>query len=132
MPENDNQSNNDQGGLKGALDKLKAGIGDLTSLEVQTYVGSIALPKMKDKDNNDVDVTNFEDFLKLQIAVPNGLTLVAVTKMNFDGDAINLVPAEGFPEHVLKVHEAAVKAGIETRHGILTLFGGMLGLTSNK
>jgi len=73
-------------------------------------------------------VTKFENYLKAQIGKPQDMALVAVTKMKFDGDAINLVPNDGVHDHVLKVHEAAVKAGIETRHGLLALFGNVVGL----
>lgn len=116
--------------FKNAFTKLKRTIGDLSSLEVQTYVGTVVVPTVKDKDGK--DATNFEDFLKACVAKPENLSLVAVTKMSFDGDAINLVPAESFPDHVQKVHESAVKAGIETRHGLLSLFGSLLGLKAQS
>ncbi len=54
--------------------------------------------------------------------------MVAVTKMNFDGDTLNLVPVDKFPDHVRDVHDAAVQAGIETRQGLLELFGDIIGL----
>jgi len=31
-----------------------------------------------------------------------------------------------------EIHIAAVKTGIDTRHGLLSLFGGMVGLTVDK
>jgi len=119
-------------GLQGALDTLKTAVGDLTSLEVQTYTGSIKIEEIKDKDGNILSPVKFEDYLKGAISSPDDLELVAVTKMNFDGDTINLVPKGGFPEHVQRAHEAAVKAGIDTRHGLLALFGDMIGLTKKK
>jgi len=48
--------------------------------------------------------------------------------MNFDGDAINVVPSEVFPAHVQRAHDSAVKAGIETRQGLIQLFGELIGL----
>ena len=119
-------------GLKGALEGLKNAVGDLASLEVQTYVGKIDISKPKDSTGKEIRVTAFEDYLKAQVGVPEGLALVAVTKMKFDGDAINLVPKDGVHDHVLKAHDAAVKAGIETRHGLLALFGNILGLKADK
>lgn len=111
-------------GLINALEGLKDAVGDLASLEVQTYTGSITV-------NADGKLGDFEDFLK-KGTTSGKLKLAAATKMNFDGDTINLVPDGAFPAHVQKVHDAAVKAGIETRHGLLTLFGGMIGLTPIK
>ncbi len=107
-------------GLKGALESLKTAVGDLASLEVQTYTGSIVVKA--DGKMGDIETV-------LKDGKTNGtLTLVAVTKMNFDGDAINLVPADNFPEHVRDAHDAAVTAGIETRQGLLQLFGDVIGL----
>jgi len=122
-----NVGNDDKKGFKKAFESLNTALGDLSSLEVQTYVGKIELPDTEDGGKK-LDVTKFEDYLKGCVAKPNDLKLVAVTKMNFDGDAINLVPEEGFPDHVQKVHEAAVRAGIETRHGLLSLFGSLIGV----
>lgn len=118
-------------GIKAAIESLKEKVGDLASLEVQTYVGTVALPA-QNNEGKDLDVTKFEDYLQGCVAKPSDLKLVAVTKMNFDGDAINLVPEAGFPDHVQKVHESAVKAGIETRHGLLALFGSLLGLKAQS
>jgi len=109
-------------GLKNALEGLKNAVGDLASLEVQTYTGTL-------KVNTEGKLGDIEAFLK-QATTGGTLNLVAVTKMNFDGDTINLVPDGSFPEHIQKVHDAAVKAGTETRHGLLSLFGGMIGLTT--
>jgi len=119
-------------GLKGALEELKTAACDLASLEVQTYVGKVDISQPKDSKGAAIKVTKFEDYLKAQIGTPSDLALVAVTKMNFDGDAINLVPNELVQDHVLKAHDAAVKAGIETRHGLLALFGSILGLKADK
>jgi len=107
-------------GLEGALKSLQTAVGDLASLEVQTYTGSIDVQ---------VDGTMADIETVLQNGKSNGtLRLVAVTKMNFDGDAINLVPADKFQDHVRVAHDAALKAGIETRQGLLQLFGDIIGL----
>ena len=107
-------------GLKGALESLKTAVGDLASLEVQTYTGSIAVTA--DGQMDDIETV-------IKDGKANGtLTLVAVTKMNFDGDAINLVPEEAFPDHIRNAHDSAIQAGIETRQGLMQLFGDVIGL----
>jgi len=109
--------------LKDVLKNLDEAFDDLTSLEVQTYTGVIEV-------NTEGQLGDFEDYIKNHGQAGGQIKLVAVTKMMCDGDAINLVPETEFPAHIQKVHESAVKAGIETRHGLLALFGGMVGLTS--
>jgi len=108
-----------------ALSKIGDVLEDLSSLEVQTLTGSL------DVKVTDGKLDDFETLLN-NAKVAGNLKLRAVTKMMCDGDAINLVPDEEFPEHIQKVHAAAVKAGIDTRHGLLSLFGGMVGLKSSK
>ncbi len=118
-------------GLKGALEKLETAVGDLASLEVQTYSGAIEL-YLDEVDAEDgtkkTKMKSFEALLADARSKDKNLQLRAVTKMMFDGDAINLVPDGEFSGDIEKVHTAALKAGIDTRHGLLALFGGMVGL----
>lgn len=108
-----------------ALGKIGDVLEDLSSLEVQTLTGSL------DVAITDGKLDDFETLLE-NANTGGNLKLRAVTKMMCDGDAINLVPDEDFPDHIQKVHQAAVKAGIDTRHGLLELFGGMVGLKPAK
>ncbi len=122
-------------GLKEALDTLKNAVGDLASLEVQTYSGSIELYLEQVDAGNGTKKAKMKDFETLLADATDqskNLQLRAVTKMMFDGDAINLVPDGDFSGDIEKVHSAAVKAGIDTRHGLLELFGGMVGLKPGK
>jgi len=111
--------------MDGALSKIGDVLEDLSSLEVQTLTGSLEVV---------INNGKLDDFATLlaNAEASGNLKLRAVTKMMCDGDAINLVPEEDFPEHIQKVHAAAVKAGIDTRHGLLALFGGMVGLKSSN
>ncbi|MDX8405511.1 MAG: hypothetical protein R8K50_05095 [Mariprofundus sp.] len=127
--QNGNAINRDANGFRDALQSLKSAVGDLSSLEVQTYTGSVKLDDIQGKDGKPLSPAKFEEYLQTAIGKPADLKLVAVTRMNFDGDTINLIPEDGFPDHVQKAHESAVKAGIETRQGLLALFGGMIGLS---
>jgi len=108
-----------------ALSKIGDELEDLSSLEVQTLTGSL------DVTVTDGKLDDFETLLENAKTAGN-LKLRAVTRMMCDGDAINLVPEEDYPDHIQKVHAAAVKAGIDTRHGLLSLFGGMVGLKPGK
>jgi len=108
-------------GIAAALDSLKGAVGDLSSLEVHTYVGEITV-----KSSKDAPLTRFEDFLEQASNAGGDLKLKVVTKMNFDGDTINLVPADGLEGHVKEMHESSVRAGIEARKGLIELFKGIV------
>jgi hypothetical protein len=75
--------------------------------------------------------TKFEDILE-KVRVAGTLKLVAVTKINFDGDGKVLVPPQAMPDHVRDAHDAAVVAGLEVRAGLLELFSEMTGLVISK
>jgi len=117
--------------LTTGLKSIGSFLEDMSSLEVQTYTGSIDVA-VDTAMGADGKLKSISDLLAAAKATDNNLKLCAVTKMMCDGDAINLVPDGDFHDHIQKVHAAAVKAGIDTRHGLLALFGGMVGLTSNK
>jgi len=119
------------GKMESALGKIGDVLEDLSSLEVQTYSGSIDV-SFDGGLGVDGKLKSITDLLAAAKAADNNLKLCAVTKMSFDGDAINLVPEEGLSERIQEIHIAAVKTGIDTRHGLLSLFGGMVGLTVDK
>lgn len=107
-------------GLKAALEKLDDAIEDLTSLHVQTFTGSL-----------NVTINGNEGYTDLRTAVEaqkndvnGGLVLVSETLAQFDGDSYNFVKQDlaSVPQVALEVHKNAVKAGIETRLGLLGLF----------
>ncbi len=112
--------------LENALKTLKDTMCDLTSLEVQTYTGNLDAAV-----TDQVGSTKFEEILE-KVKVSGSLKLVAVTKINFDGDGLVLVPPEALPDYVRDAHEAAVAAGLEVREGLLELFSEMTGLVINK
>jgi len=109
-------------GLHSAFDAIKETVIDLTSLEVQTYTGEITI----DTQNNTTKLTDFKGYLEKITVSGAKLKLVAVTRMEFDGDTINMTSETPLPPHVNELHQNAVKAGIETRQGLLTLFGKLL------
>lgn len=112
--------------FKKALESLKEVVCDLTSLEVQTYTGDL-----KAVVDTSQQLTDFEGILN-KVKSSGTLKLVYVTKINFDGDGIVLVPETSPPDHIQEAHNAAVKAGHEVRLGLLTLFSDITGLKTTK
>ena len=102
--------------LKGALQGLGNIAGDLSSLEVQTYVGDIQV-----LINTESGTVNFQELLA-KAKASDQITLQLVTKLNFDGDGINLVPENPPGGHIQKAHDSALQAGKEVREGIMSLF----------
>jgi len=112
--------------LDEALTTLKETMCDLTSLEVQTYTGNLDVAV-----TDQIGSTKLEDILE-KVRVSGTLKLVAVTKINFDGDGMVLVPPQAVPDHIRDAHDAAVAAGLEVREGLLALFSEMTGLVISK
>ncbi len=112
--------------LEDALTTLKETLCDLTSLEVQTYTGNLDVAV-----TDQVGSAKFEDILE-KVRVSGTLKLVAVTKINFDGDGMVLVPPQAMPDHVGDAHDAAVAAGLQVREGLLALFSEMTGLVISE
>lgn len=111
-------------GLKQALTKLNGAIEDLSSLHVQTFTGELEIKIDNDKGYKD---------LKAEIEAAKNkkdgsFVLVAETLAQFDGDSYNFVKKDltDVPAITLEVHKNAVKAGIETRIGLLGLFKSFL------
>ena len=104
--------------LKTAIAKLNDAVKDLTSLHVQTFTGELTAK---------IDgATEFESIHALiDTAKTKGeIKLVAETLAQFDGDSYNFIKEdlEEVPPVALEVHKNAVKAGIETRLGLLELY----------
>ena len=112
--------------LSDALENLKKAIGDLTSLEVQTYVGDIkvAIEEM-------ADTTSFEDTLNKAKQNAN-IKLSLVTKINFDGDGIVLVPDSAPADYIQQAHDSALRAGNDVRQGLIELFADVIGFAVTK
>lgn len=112
--------------LENALNKLKNAAGDLASLEVQTYVGDIDVVIDGATGNK-----SFEDSVKQ--AKQNGkIKLSIVSKINFDGDGIVLVPSSAPADYIQQAHDTALKAGNEIRQGLIALFADVIGLKVTK
>jgi len=107
-------------GLKQALGKLNDAIEDLTSLHVQTFTGKLTIAVTDSKGYKDLKTEIEKEKNKANAKI----VLVAETLAQFDGDSYNFVKKDldEVPQIALEVHKNAVKAGIETRLGLLGLF----------
>ena len=112
--------------LQDALIGLKNAVGDLTSIEVQTYVGEIDVVM-----DGITGATSLEDSLK-KAKKSGNIKLTLVTKINFDGDAMVLVPDSAPADYIQQAHDSALKAGNEIRQGVIALFSDVIGLKISK
>ncbi len=112
--------------LHKALEGLKNVLCDLTSIEVQTYVGDLNVLVQ-----GETTPTNLEKLLESG-KTSGKLKLTLVTKINFDGDGFVLLPASATPDHIQNAHNAALKSGNDVRQGLLSLFSDVIGLKVSK
>ncbi|MFM2483350.1 hypothetical protein [Celerinatantimonas sp. YJH-8] len=106
----------DQSGLSAMAETLKTAVGDLASLEVMTYTGSISAVVKDGKFQWD----------KL---LPDGDTtadihLLLATKIDIDGDATHFVASGEIPQFMLDTHAEAVRNGSEYRTQIINFLVG--------
>lgn len=108
-------------GLKKAIESLDKAVKDLSSLHVQTFSGEVGITI-----DSDTGYKNIKQQIDTQ-KTEGKLDLVAETLAQFDGDSYNFVKKDldDIPAVTLEVHKNAVKAGIETRIGLLGLFKGI-------
>ena len=118
----EDKAKSEKSGIKNALEKLNEAVKDLTSLHVQTYSGEVGITV-----NSDNGYKSIKEQIDKSRADGN-LDLVAETLAQFDGDSYNFVKKDldDIPAVTLEVHKNAVKAGIETRIGLLGLFKSLL------
>jgi hypothetical protein len=112
--------------LEDALNGLKNAVGDLTSIEVQTYVGDIDVVM-----EGVTGTTSLEDSLK-KAKKSGTIKLSLVTKIDFDGDGLVLVPSSAPADYVQDAHDTALMAGNEIRQGLIELFSDVIGLKISK
>lgn len=104
--------------LKDALKKLNDAVTDLTSLHVQTFTGTLELAVPPEGKYDSLKE-------KLKKAKTDGtIDLIAESIYKFDGDSYNFITnkADDVPHNAFDVHDKAVKAGLETRQALLTMF----------
>jgi hypothetical protein len=99
-----------------AFDKIATEIGDLTSLDVVTFKGSINSTLTGDNMPKD-----FESVLKLAGQNNATVTLLASTQTKLDGDILAYFDSAIKPEE-LAMHNELVKLGQENRKSTIELF----------
>lgn len=106
--------------LRKALDKLDDMIDDLSSLHVQTYTGRVAV-NLENLDDNQRVMDRVRDAVASAADTDGTVRLVAETYVQLDGDAYNFLTDEAAPQAALELHGESVKAGLETRLGLIEL-----------
>ena len=105
--------------LKEAFKKLGAAIGDLSSLDVQSYSGALTAKIQSGGEGNIID---WKKLLTEAKKVDGSVTLKLASHFNFDGDATLFVTEGEIPEDLRTAHDEAVKAGQQIRNDLLDLF----------
>ena len=106
--------------------QLKAGIADLSQLQVQTYTGSITA-HINSAAGDDGNIINWQDLLKTAATEGGDVSLVAATKVSFDGDTELFIASEA-PASLVTAHNNAVAAAQQVRQGLVEAFSDLLGI----
>ena len=105
--------------------ELAAGIADLSQLQVQTYTGNITA-HITDGGGGG-SIINWQDLLTTSASEDGDVSLVAATKVNFDGDT-ELFIASNAPSNLVSAHNDAVTAAQQLRQGLVEAFADVLGI----
>jgi len=112
--------------VREAMKKLGDAVTDFSTLSVTTYTGDISvLLKKDDASFHKLSELDFDEVLQKALSgagttADAKLNLVALNTYKFDGDGI-VFRGAGINEELEKAHNEALKAGKETREGILNL-----------
>lgn len=109
--------NSAQKGIKGVMEDFVDGVKDLTSLEVQSYTGTLEVALKGDESGLD-----WEKLLEKAKAPNSKLKLALATKIDLDGDATQFQSSDPFPESLRVAHAEALRAGQQVRSDIATFF----------
>jgi hypothetical protein len=108
------------GNIRDAMKKVANAFEDLTTLDVQTYTGTV------DLSGNQEGFKGIKNLVK-QAQTDAKISLVAESVYQFDGDSFNFITnGQGVPSEALKIHQGAVEAGLKTRQGLFELFKDLL------
>ena len=111
--------------LDKAVNKIKAAIKDLSSLHVQTYIGSVEVDLSALGDGEDDHAMDIVRDTVKQAKTSGNISLVAEAYYQFDGDSYNFLSDADVPTRALEIHTAAVEAGMKTRRALVELVKGV-------
>ena len=104
--------------LNDAFKRLEDAVGDLSSLDVESYTGKLKAEIHNEGENNIIDWKK----LVAEAKKEGVINLKLASHFNFDGDG-TLFEAEGeIPDTLRTAHNEAVKAGQQIRKDLLDLF----------
>lgn len=106
-------------GIEGALASIKDAVVDISSLEVITFRGSITGIVKDDLE--------WDKLMTKATAGSGQLKVALATVIDFDCDVRTFVADDAPPPWIIEAHQAAVKAGLESRRAVLDLIGGFIG-----
>lgn len=104
--------------LKSAFNKLGETIGDLSSLEVNTFSGEITAVIHADTGN----ILDWEKLIEASRDTGGEVSLQLASKFNFDGDANLFVANTEIPDEIRAAHDGAVRGGQQVRRDLMELF----------
>ena len=101
--------------FQAAFDAIKAGIGDLSQLNVRTFTGDISV------DASTVQQIKLVDLLQ-QGSTSAQIKVVGITNMKIDGDVDQFITSGDVPAITITAHNAAIEAGQKSRAATFELF----------
>ncbi len=107
--------------LKNVFESLANAVGDLTSLSVETYTGSITADVKGAQGEGVIDWEKLVDEAKKDSGGTVHLKLAS--KFNVDGDATLFIAEGEIPSDLRAAHDGAVNAGQKVRADLMDLLG---------
>ena len=105
--------------FKEAFSKLKTAVGDISSLDVKSYSGTLTANIHGDNDGSIID---WEKLVSAAKEEQGSVSLKLASHFNFDGDATLFVADSEIPTDLRAAHDDAVKAGQQIRSDLFELF----------
>lgn len=105
--------------FKDVVSNLKDAVGDLSSLSVETYTGTIDADIVAGDGEGIIDWTKL--VTKAKAGAGGNVHLKLASKFNFDGDATLFIAEGEMPADVREAHDSAVLAGQNVRADLMEL-----------
>ncbi len=105
--------------FKEAFEKIEAGIGDLTQLNVRTFTGEIKATAANLPVDPEKELT-IGEFLA-QAQAEGEIQVVGFTDMKIDGDIDQFITSKDYP-FAVAAHNSAIQTGQQSRRAMLDLF----------